>query len=55
MQPIADVARIVIFITDAADLARAPRALGRMPRPCRTGTFLGQLEPDVEYDQRVAW
>lgn len=31
MKPRADIARIVIFITDAADLARARRPLGRMP------------------------
>jgi hypothetical protein len=56
MKPIADIARIVIFITGAADLARARTApLGRCAGADAEWDRFGQPEPDFEFDQRVGW
>ena len=55
MKPRADIARLLVFISDTADPARAAGACEDAPSRCRTRTVLGQPEPDFEFDQRVSW
>jgi hypothetical protein len=56
MKPRADIATIVISITDAADApAREPTPWHDDFGPMPDWDLLRQPKPDVEFDQRVAW
>jgi len=56
MQPRADVAGVILFIADDADLAH-PRSAGPGGglKPVPDLEFFGQPKPDGEHHQGIAW